>query len=74
MERIKIKDRHFKPFLSEEKIKTYVEFLAGRIAEEMEEGEVPIFVGILNGSFMFAADFLRAYTKDCHITFVKLAS
>ncbi len=71
---IRIKDKNFIPFIDRERIKTYVQFLARRIAEEMEPGEVPVFVGILNGSFMFAADFIREYAQDCHITFVKMAS
>lgn len=71
---IKIKDRTFVPFIDRERIAEYVKFLAGRVAEEMEPGEVPIFVGILNGSFMFAADFIREFPYDCHITFVKMAS
>ena len=71
---IRIKDKTFVPFIDRERIKTYVQFLARRIAEEMEPGEVPVFVGILNGSFMFAADFIREYPQDCHITFVKMAS
>ena len=71
---IKIKDRTFVPFIGRERIAKYVKFLANRVAEEMEPEEVPIFVGILNGSFMFAADFIREYPGDCHITFVKMAS
>ena len=35
---------------------------------------MPVFIGILNGSFMFAADFIRKYPYNCHITFVKMAS
>ena len=38
------------------------------------QGEIPIFIGILNGSFMFVADFIRAYNADCEVSFVKLAS
>jgi adenylate kinase len=51
-----------------------VEFLANQIAEDIGSDEVPIFIGILNGSFMFAADFVRNYPHECHITFVKMAS
>jgi adenylate kinase len=48
--------------------------LANLVAEDLGEKETPIFIGILNGSFMFAADFVREYPYNCHITFVKLAS
>ena len=60
--------------IDRDRIAKYVKFLAKRVAEEMDPDEVPIFVGILNGSFMFAADFIREYPYDCHITFVKMAS
>lgn len=74
MESIQIHDKHFVPFIDRDKISRYVEFLANQIAEDIDPDEVPIFIGILNGSFMFAADFVRNYPHDCHITFVKMAS
>jgi len=74
MESIQIHDKHFVPFISRERIDRYVEFLADQIAGDLDEGEVPIFIGILNGSFMFAADFMKKFKGDCHITFVKMAS
>ena len=74
MESIQIHDKHFVPFINRDKISRYVEFLANQIAEDVGPDEVPIFIGILNGSFMFAADFVRNYPNDCHITFVKMAS
>ena len=43
------------------------------IADDLGD-EVPVFVGILNGSFMFASDFVKKYPKPCEITFIKLAS
>ena len=74
MDSIQLNDLHFIPFIDRDRIRGYVKFLANQIANEIPEGEVPIFVGILNGSFMFAADFMREYKGDCHITFVKMAS
>jgi adenylate kinase len=74
MESIQIHDKQFVPFINRDKISRYVEFLANQIAEDIGPDEVPIFIGILNGSFMFAADFVRNYPNDCHITFVKMAS
>ena len=38
------------------------------------EGKNPIFLGVLNGSFIFAADLMREMTVPCEISFVKLAS
>jgi len=74
MDSIQIHDKQFVPFINRDKISRYVEFLANQIAEDIGPDEVPIFIGILNGSFMFAADFVRNYPNDCHITFVKMAS
>lgn len=71
---IQIKDKKFVPFIDRERISKYVKFLANQVAEETDPNEVPVFIGILNGSFMFAADFIREYPHECHITFVKMAS
>ena len=70
---IKLHDKYFKPFISEEKIQEAVTHMAQRVEAELN-GEVPIFVGILNGSFMFAADFIRNFKGNCEVSFVKLAS
>jgi len=71
---IKLHDKVFKPYITKDKIAKYVKYLAKIIAKDIGEDETPIFIGILNGSFIFAADFVREYQYDCHITFVKLAS
>ena len=73
MNTIKLHDLSFKPFISAEEINTIVTTLAEEVKNDCE-GEIPLFIGILNGSFMFAADFIRAYKGDCEISFVKLAS
>ena len=74
MDSIQLNDLEFVPFIDRERIQGYVKFLAQQISKDIPQGEVPIFIGVLNGSFMFAADFIREYDRDCHITFVKLAS
>lgn len=74
MTSIQIKDKHFVPFIDRNRIKKYIQFLAKQVSDDMDDGEVPVFIGILNGSFIFAADFMREYPGDCHITFVKMAS
>ncbi len=73
MPRIKIHKKYFKPFISEATIAQTIQGMAHRIQEELK-GELPLFVGIMNGSFVFAADFIRAYQDPCEISFVKLAS
>ena len=70
---IKLHDKHFKPFISADIIKEAVYKMAALVKKDCKD-ETPIFIGILNGSFMFAADFIRAYDGNCEVSFVKLAS
>jgi adenylate kinase len=70
---IKLHDLHFKPFISEEEIEVTVQRMAHEIANDLQD-EIPVFVGILNGSFMFVSDFVKKYPKPCEVTFIKLAS
>lgn len=72
-QQIIIKDRTFAPFISEQKIATAVRELAERINKELED-EMPVFLAVLNGSFMFAADLLKEVNIPCEISFIKLAS
>ncbi len=74
MDIIQLHDKKFKPFISKEEIAKQVNRLTLKIANDLGENETPIFIGILNGSFMFVADFVRGYPYNCHLTFVKLAS
>ncbi len=70
---IKLHDLHFKPFISEDEIQATVQHMVTAIANDLQD-EVPVFVGILNGSFMFVSDFVKKYPKPCEVTFIKLAS
>ncbi len=70
---IKLHDKYFKPFLSQTEIQSAVEDLAKKISADHKD-ETPIFIGVLNGSFMFVADFLKAYEHPCEVSFVKLSS
>lgn len=70
---IKLQNKLFKPYLSEEDILSAVQKMADEVAHDYKD-EVPIFVGVLNGSFMFVADFLKAYQYPCEVSFVKLSS
>ncbi|QXP65443.1 adenylate kinase [Polaribacter sp. AHE13PA] len=71
---IKLQDLYFKPFITKEEIAVIVKQLAVQVKQDLPKGEVPIFVGILNGCFLFAADFVREFNGDCEVSFVKLAS
>ncbi len=70
---VKIKDKQFRPSLLEADIKARVKALAQQISKDLE-GKNPLFLGVLNGSFIFAADLMREMTIPCEISFVKLAS
>jgi adenylate kinase len=70
---IKLHDKYFKSYISEEKIQNAVQSLVDQVSKDLKD-EKPLFIGILNGSFMFVADFVRKYTSTCEVSFVKLAS
>lgn len=70
---IKLHDLYFKPFITAQEIEDAVTRMVHQIAEDLGD-EIPVFVGILNGSFMFVSDFVKKYPKPCEVTFIKLAS
>ncbi|MGC1515692.1 MAG: adenylate kinase [Maribacter sp.] len=70
---IQLHDKFFKRFLSEFDIQQAVKSVADKIAADYKD-ETPIFIGVLNGSFMFVSDFLKAYPHPCEVSFVKLSS
>ena len=70
---ITLHNKQFKPFISEAEILAAVGKMAAKVAEDYKN-ETPIFVGVLNGSFMFVSDFLKAYQHPCEVSFVKLSS
>lgn len=73
MDTISVLDKEFYPSISEEEIHAAVCRVAERINADFR-GKEPVFLAVLNGSFMFAADLLREITLPCEISFVKLAS
>lgn len=62
-----------KLLISEDEIQKRIEEIAILLSAKFK-GETPIFIGILNGSFIFAADLLRKLEIECEIDFMKLAS
>ncbi len=73
MDTIQIKDKTFKPYIRREKIKAAIEAIAARINNELA-GENPLFICVLNGAFVFAADLLREITIESEITFMRMKS
>ena len=73
MDKIKVRDREFAVSIPEEKIKARVAEIAAQISHDLE-GRRPLFLAVLNGSFVFAADLLRGIDTPCEISFVRMAS
>lgn len=73
MSTIRIHDKTFEIYLSEAAIQERVKNIADSINEEYR-GKQPLFIAILNGSFMFASDLFKYLTIDTEISFIKLAS
>ena len=73
METITILDKQFVPYLSAEDIQEKVATLAKQFNEEYANKK-PLFLSILNGSFLFTADLFKKLTIDAEVCFVKLAS
>ena len=70
---ITIHDTKFKLYLSEEQLQFQIKAMADAINKDYQSKQV-VFIAILNGSFMFAADIFKHFTLDCEISFIKLAS
>lgn len=73
MEKITVRDRQFTVSIPEKDILKRVAEVATQISKDLE-GQNPLFLAVLNGSFMFAADLLRGISTPCEISFVRMAS
>jgi hypoxanthine phosphoribosyltransferase len=70
---IKLHDKTFDTYLSEGAIQEKIREIAQQLNRDYE-GKRPLFIAILNGSFMFAADLFKSLTIEAEICFIKLAS
>jgi hypoxanthine phosphoribosyltransferase len=73
MEKIRVHDKEFVPFLTREAIAGRVTEMAADISRDYA-GKKLLFISILNGSFIFSADLFRQVTIEAEICFIKLAS
>jgi hypoxanthine phosphoribosyltransferase len=73
MKEIRILDKKFREFLTEKVIQQRIKELAMQMNNDLSGKEV-VFLGILNGAFLFAADLIRRINFPARISFVKLAS
>lgn len=70
---IQVHDKQFTPYLSADDIDRAVKRVAADINRDYK-GKHPLFIAILNGSFMFASDLFKELTIDAELCFIKLAS
>lgn len=68
-----VKGLKFKKFIVSARIQKAVESLAARISKDYKD-RVPLFLPILNGSFIFGSDLIKEITIDCKVSFVKISS
>lgn len=73
MSSVKLHDKTFKIKVTSSEISKAVKDVARQINKDLK-GKKPLFLAVLNGSFMFAADLMRSIKIDCEISFVKVAS
>ena len=73
MNEIQVLDKKFEMYLDAETIQSRIREMADQISRDFA-GTRPLFLSILNGSFLFTADLVRSLTLDPEISFIKLAS
>ncbi|MDT0677139.1 hypoxanthine phosphoribosyltransferase [Autumnicola musiva] len=70
---IQLHDLQFEPFISEAEIEEAIAKVASQLNADYKD-ENPVFLGVLNGAFMFASDVIKRFEGDCEVSFVKLGS
>ena len=71
---VTVKDKKFRIFKSYEEIAAAIDCVAERIEADYADKKHPLFLAVLNGSFMFAAELMQRVSLESEIQFVKLAS
>ncbi len=74
MKKIRLRDKTFREHITYKEIEEKVRLLASRINADYAGKQRPLFLGVLNGSFMFMAELVKNIDFDCEISFVKIAS
>jgi hypoxanthine phosphoribosyltransferase len=73
MNQIQLKDKQFEIFLTEDILLEGIERVAKQINQDFKDKE-PLFICILNGAFMFAAELIGRFNSACEVTFIRLRS
>lgn len=70
---VRIRDKEFRIMITEERIASRVREIAGQINTDYA-GKTPVFLGVLNGAFLFLADLFRQVTLECELSFIRVSS
>ncbi len=73
MSTITVHDKTFVPYIDEDEMQALVKATALKIYEDYKD-ETPIFIGVLNGVFMFFSDLLKYYPGKCEVAFLQMSS
>lgn len=72
--RVTLKDKTFEVMIPHSELDKRIAAVADKINRDYANVDTPIFVGVLNGSFMYMADLMKKITFNCEVSFVKIAS
>lgn len=70
---LQLHDLTFEPFLSAQEIENAIENVAKKINEDLA-AQQPVFLGVLNGAYLFTAELTKRFQGDCEVEFTKLKS
>lgn len=73
MSTVKIKDKEFTIMIPSDKIQLRVQAIADRINEDYTNKQ-PLFLGVLNGAFLFMADLFKKINLECELSFIRVSS
>ena len=74
MDSIRLHDKKFKLFIPAHQIHKAIDALADQMNRDLKGEELPLFLSVLNGAFMFTADLIRMMEFDLELSFIKLTS
>lgn len=70
---IKVRDKSFEVYISADEVQAATEQVAHKLVLDYSDSN-PIFLGVLNGAFMFFSDLMKHYSSSCEVAFIKAAS
>ena len=73
MKKVTLKDKNFQLFIDSKELNNSIESLSNKINQDYSDRE-PIFLCVLNGAFVFAAELIKRFNHECQVSFVKLSS